>query len=332
VIQLLKALSVVGGLLLLGMGMSCVPEAPHSNPIDPYYSGKQPVGVLLSGTVLTRYEPHVPIADCQVSLFPEQLFARTDSRGAFSFRLQQSGEHRILVSKEGFFPDTLLVNPDTLGGNSLNIYLNGQPYLVRTQVYSEYIDQWWPEPVTTINFRVVAADPDGVNDLDSITVVVPELEIRRAMGATARADSFSLTLTEDDFPDSNPFALIGKAIYFVLRDRSARQVSSGPHYLFRILEQSPRAIEPTSLQQVSPTPTFRWEPYPASFAFQYEVQVFFIQGGIPISIHRVTGIPPEQLEYQYPDSLPTGTYFWTIGVRDNLNNFSRSKEASFVVP
>ncbi len=325
-------LSIVGGLLLLVMGVTCVPEAPHSNPVDPYFGRNQPTGWMLSGMVLTRYEPHVPIGDCEVLLFPERQFARTDARGTFSFPLQQSGEHQICVRKEGFFPDTIIVNPDTLGEKTLNLYLDGQPYLLRAQVYSEYIDQWWPEPVTTINFRVVAADPDGVNDLDTIAMVIPELEIHRVMGSTARADSFSLTLTGDDFPNSNPFTLIGKAIYFVLQDRSLRQVRSEPHYLFRILEQSPHAIEPTSLQQVSPTPIFRWEPYPASFTFQYEIEVFFIQGGIPISIHRKTGIPPEQQEYQYPDSLPTGTYFWTVGVRDNLNNFSRSKEASFVVP
>ncbi len=322
---------VIGLLIFLGLVLSCVPDAPHSNPIDPYNQNPIP-SITLQGHVLRKYEPHLPISNCQVLLFPEEMVRFTDSTGSFTFRLAEMGVHQLIFRKTGFTPDTVELDMDTLNTAPQHFYLNAEPYVRQITIFSEYIDQWWPEPFTTINFWLIADDPDGLSDIDTLRVLIPDLGIVREFQETVRPDSFRLMLTQEDFPEGNPFPLVGKDIFILLEDRSRAQVTSGPYHLIRIMEQSPVAIEPTALQEVSARPLFRWEPYPASFAFQYEVSVFRIQAGIPILIHQALRIPATQFQYQYPDSLSSGTYFWTIGVRDEFNNLSRSKEASFVVP
>ncbi len=317
--------------LVVVLGLRCVPEAPHTNPVDPYFQSGNSKKIF-HGEVLHKSEPFSPLPGCRVLMLPEKQFEFTDSRGQFRFSLLQAGVHQFVLEKNGFSTDTILINPDTVRRSPVHFFLNGKPYVKQLRIYSEYIDQWWPDPVTLIHFELLAGDPDGGGDLKSLFLRVPELGLDTTFRATARPDSFTLRLTGEDFPENDPFRLIGQDAFVYLTDRSDERVKEGPFHLIRILENSPVPLEPVSLQEVSPRPLFRWEPYPASFAFTYEVAVFFIQAGIPILIFQDEGLPPTQLQYQYPDSLATGTYFWTVGVRDKLGNFSRSKEASFVVP
>jgi hypothetical protein len=116
-----------------------------------------------------------------------------------------------------------------------------------------------------------------------------------------------------------------------LKDENGAATNGGPYYLRRIIEDAPQTVAPVNAQTVSPFPTLQWQAINLSFEFNYIVQVFRITAAIPILIHISPEIPPNQLSYNFPDSLTSGDYFWTIGVRDNLNNFSRSKEASFKV-
>jgi len=309
----------------------CVPEAPHLNPIDPYVN-LQSEEKLFTGDVLKKNDPHLPIEGSLVLMLPERQFDVTDKNGRFSFSLLSNEVHQFIISKAGFTTDTFTVDPDTVQESLVHFFLNGNPRVKSVRIFSEYIDQWWPDPITFVNFQMTADDPDGVSDIQSLRIRLPDLGIDTTFQATAQPDSFVLRLSDRDFPDNDPFQLIGKDIFVVLVDKSGIEISDGPFYLVRIMENSPVPIEPVGLRSVEPQPVFRWQPYPASFAFTYEISVFVVQGGIPILIFGDGQIPMTQSDYQYPDSLATGTYFWTIGVRDELGNFSRSKEASFVVP
>ncbi len=312
-------------------GLRCVPEAPHTNPVDPYFESLA-ARKYFQGEVLHKNEPFSPLSDCRVLMLPERQFEVTDAKGRFRFTIRQAGVHQFIFEKDGFSSDTVRVDPDTVRRSPVHFFLNGKPYVKQFKLFSEYIDQWWPDPVTLVHFQLLADDPDGVSDLQTIRMQVPEIGLDTVFQATGKPDSFALRLADEDFPENDPFRLIGKDIFIRLVDKSQEAVQEGPYHLIRILENSPIPLEPVSLQEVSPRPLFRWEPYPASFAFTYEVGVYFIQAGVPVLIFQDRGLPATRLEYQYPDSLSTGTYFWTVGVRDELGNFSRSKEASFVVP
>lgn len=311
---------------------ACVPEAPRLNPLDPFFQSKDSSVSSFAGEILKKNDPRLPIPDCLVLLLPEQLFTRSNESGRFQFQNIGEGVHQFVISKEGFSTDTFFVDVDTVSQGTVVFHLNGNPYLKDIHIFSEFIDQWWPDPITTVNVQVIVDDPDGISDIEMLKMQVPDITVDTSLQSTSQPDSFVLRMEAGDFPNEDPFGLIGKDIWIQLEDKSNMRVREGPFHLIRILENSPEPLSPAGLQTAGPSPLFVWQPYPASFKFTYEIWVFVIQGGLPNLLFRDDGLPDSQFQYQYPDSLSPGTYFWTVGVRDELGNFSRSKEASFVVP
>ncbi|NIA30758.1 MAG: hypothetical protein GWP06_12705, partial [Actinobacteria bacterium] len=150
--------------------------------------------------------------------------------------------------------------------------------------------------------------------------------------ATARPDSFSLRIDQLALPGQNIASLVGEKIYIHLRDSSGSTILNGPHQLVRVLDESPLPVSPTALETTAPRPTFKWQSYFAAFSFTFEISVFHISAGIPMRIFYRRSLPSEQTQFAFPDSLTSGTYFWTVGVRDRFQDLIRSKEASFIVP
>jgi hypothetical protein len=239
--------------------------------------------------------------------------------------------HNVIISKSGFDTDTFQIIPDTVQRSPVHYPINGRPFIKKTKVYSRYIDQWWPDPVVFINFETIVEDSDGMSDIEGVQIEIPALNLIRSLTKTARPDSFTLQLSDTDFPGNDIFSIIGKKIYFIVTDESNSRTFSDPNYLIRIIDTSPETVEPSGLQTVNPRPILQWRPYLALYQFTYEVSVFLVTAGIPVLIHNQNKIDLTVHQYQYPDSLGTGTYFWTVGIRDELENLSRSKEASFLV-
>ena len=311
--------------------LNCVPEAPHSNPLDPYRANTAGTGIELFGQTLQKNEPHLPIDSCLVLISPGNIFRLSNPNGEFRVPNLQPGVYQLIFNRERFATDTFRINTDTLSQAQVHFYLNGLPSVQKFRIYSEFIDQWWPDPFYTVNFSLIAGDIDGTEDLIKKEVRIPELNISAEFAETSRPDSFFVQLTDRDLPNNDIFALIGKPVYVVLEDQSQAAANAGPFQLVRVIATSPDSLSPTGLESVAPQPIFTWKPYTANFDFTYEISVFVINTGIPILIHSVTGIPVEQNSYSYPDSLPSGKYFWTVGVRDEMGNLSRSKEAAFLV-
>ncbi|MEJ2636558.1 MAG: carboxypeptidase-like regulatory domain-containing protein [Calditrichia bacterium] len=326
-----KNLRIFAGFLLAALLFNCAPEAPHSNPLDPYNKANSASGILLEGRVMEKNQPHLPLDSCMVILSPEQKFTSTDAAGSFSFDNLTPGEYQLVIQRHGYASDTTRFATDTLKSDPLNFYLNGNPFLIRSQFFSEFIDQWWPDPFFLVKFGAIFDDPDGAADISDVTFTMPDAGITKVFEKTARPDSFFVQLDATDFPDNNVFEMVGKGAQIIARDKSGAVTSSGPFYLYRIIDTSPAPLQPAGMDTASARPLLHWESYRASFAFTYEISMFFVNAGIPVLIHSRKAISSGETEYQYPDSLAAGQYFWTIGVRDNLGNFSRSKEASFLV-
>lgn len=308
--------------------LSCAPQAPHENPLDPYHVSS---GIGFSGQVLQKIQPHNPLSKSLIFLLPEQKFDTTNAEGLFQFEQLQPGPHQLIIEHEGYVSDTVAVDPDTMRQNPAIFYLNGRPYLTQTKVYSEFIDQWWPDPVTFVKFEITIADPDGASDITSATLQIPKLNLYHPFQATVKPDSLFLQLSETDISRDSLFQLAGLSMQIRLTDTSEDTEIFTPFYLIRIIDVSPVTTAPSGLQTADPRPLLQWQAYAAPFAFTYEIGVYVLTAGLPVRIHQTESITPDQLEYQYPDSLPTGTYFWTVGIRDDLGNLSRSKEASFIV-
>ncbi len=309
---------------------NCVPEAPHSNPLDPDISSGSS-GVEFRGQIRQKNAPFLPLDNCLITLSPGDKYTYSDDLGMFSFTGLTGAEYRLIISRENFCSDTFSVDTDTVSAAAAVFHLNGKPQLIRFSLTSRFINQWYPDPFYQVDAGIRIADPDGMEDICGVTLHIPALEMNDSLTATAVPDSFSLHFRESDMPDSNIFQLIGKEVYIRIEDKSGAAVDSGPFYLHRIIDESPRAESPADLATVGPQPLFTWQAYTAQFPFTYELSIFYINAGIPFLVYSRTGISAAQQQFRYPDSLQSGQFYWTIAVRDDLGNLSRSREATFLV-
>lgn len=307
----------------------CVPDPPHSNPLDPIY--KAETTVQITGRVFQKNNPYLPLDSCFLLLTPGNYFTFSDEMGHFVFDKLIPGSYQVVTFKSHYQPDTTTFHTDSLTSQLLLIYLNGLPFIKRLYFYSQFIDQWWPDPYHEIVLNLIADDPDGINDIQDIRLDIPEFDIQNSLSVSNRIDSFSISLQATKFPDGNIFNIIGKQVYIELIDYSGGAQKEGPFFIYRIFETSPIPLSPTGLASVNNQPILRWQEFLAPFNFYFEIQIFRIVAGIPNLIYYHKNISSAQNEYQYPGTLSTGQYFWVIWVKDEIGNLSRSKEASFQV-
>ncbi len=329
--MLKKLLSFAGCCVFFLIIFRCAPDAPRSNPLDPDLNTSAN-RASISGAVFTRYQPASPLENAAVQLLPGGTMALTGSTGSFQFSGVNPGNYQLIAQKEGYVADTAAVNIASGSVEGVNFFLNALPQIQSVVFYSEHIDQWWPGETYHAIFTLTVSDPDGSADIGSATFLLPALSFSKAFEQTARPDSFFVDIENLELPQADLQQLIEQESYVAIRDRAGASVSGGPFFLRRIIEDAPLPLSPSNLQPVSAYPTLEWEVFSLGFEFTFVVQVFRISGGLPVLIHTSASLPEEHVSYAFPDSLSSGTYFWTIGIRDNLNNFSRSKEASFVVP
>jgi len=322
-----KIIVVIGIVIII----ACAPDAPHDNPLDPAVNFES-LRKIIRGQVLQKNAPHFPLPDCLVFLKPGQEYAHSDANGLFTFSLTQPGMHSITCSKNGYDSLRISINADSLGDDIFRIYLNGKPIVVSVKLYSEYIDQWWPDPVAFLNAELIADDPDGVNDLADLYLTIGADSSEYKFSHTARPDSFYLRIEQLGLPGQNIVSLVGENIYVHLQDSSGSHIRNGPQQLVRVMDESPLPVSPTGLEITAPRPTFNWQSYFAAFPFTFEISVFHVSAGIPMRIFYRRSLAPELTQFAFPDSLSSGTYFWTVGVRDQFQDLIRSKEASFIVP
>lgn len=256
----------------------------------------------------------------------------TDNQGNFLFQNLNPAQYRLVANRDSYMPDTSFVliesNRDE---KNVNLHLNALPQIRSMEYYSEHIDRWWLGEIYHAIFTLIVSDSDGVSDIDSVTFSNPGLSFSKPFNPTARADSFAIDIENFELPEANLQHLIENGSYVHLKDKANGRVTAGPFYLRRIIEEAPIGLSPSDLDTVSSSPNLSWQPIGFPFSFSFLIQVFRIDAGLTILIHTSAAIPSDEFDYNYPDSLSSGTYFWTVGVRDNLKNFSRSKEASFIV-
>jgi len=311
--------------------ISCAPEAPHNNPLDPALNNTDS-GAKITGKVYSFYQPLRPLKNVMVTLSPTEQATLTDEQGNFVFQNLNPNQYRLIANKTYYMPDSAAISiASGEDEKNVNLFLNALPQIKSMEYYSEHIDRWWLGEIYHAIFTLIVADSDGVADLDSVIFKSPSLNISKPFNATSRADSFMIDIENFELPDLNLQHLIENETYVQLKDKAEGRVIAGPFFLRRIIEDAPSGLTPAELDTASSFPNLSWQPIGFPFSFSFVVQVYRVDAGLTILIHTSPDIPLSQFNYDYPDSLASGTYVWTVGVRDNLKNFSRSKEASFIV-
>jgi hypothetical protein len=99
----------------------------------------------------------------------------------------------------------------------------------------------------------------------------------------------------------------------------------------RIIQDAPIPISPTALDTAAASPQLVWAQPTLQFPYSYKLELFRLDQGLPSLLWSVSNVSASFSSFQYPNSLPSGLFFWTISVVDEFGNLSRSKEGSFLV-
>lgn len=308
---------------------ACVPDAPRLNPFDP---GSGSEATAISGRVFTYYEPRQPLAGVLLRLQPLNIAAVTDAAGNFSFANVPAGDYQLIASGENWSADTTTVSVSAQNlQQERTFFLNALPRVSRYRFFSEHIDRIFPGEQYIARLSVIAEDPDGPGDIRELHLEIPGLSFARQLAPTARVDSFTLTIEDIELPENNLFLLTEYECNIILFDDPGAQVSDGPFRLSRIIEQKPLPLSPARFDTTDARPQFQWQRFLVPYQFSYQVDIYNLIAGIPVLVGQQTLADPFTSQWQSVDSLADGQYYWTLGVRDLLGNFSRSEEQYFLI-
>jgi len=333
---LLTALTLA---LSLTVGMGCLGDAPHDNPLDPNSDSFATEGEV-AGRVTDRADE--PLSEAEVRLilassgFQIERVTQTDANGRFAMTAVPEGAgYRLLVSKEGYdlgMLEGIDIRPgevEQLG----TVRLNALPTFIDATFRAVHISRWWP--LNDLFFLEVSAevnDADGLFDIEAVVFEIPDLNFSVPLDPQT-AGRFDKSIRADSLPTASLQSLLGQPLRFTVRDMQGVVVRSTPRQLVRVVEDTPTTVSPRERMLLSTSrPTLTWDPFPPRFSFTYQIDIFRDEVNRAVRVFQISGIAMDVTSRQLPIPLPTGAYFWTVTVVDEFGNQSRSKEAGFLIP
>ncbi|MFQ6113787.1 MAG: carboxypeptidase regulatory-like domain-containing protein [bacterium] len=311
--------------------VSCFNNAERTNPLDPKSDNFKNVGSV-TGQALTFYVPFNAIPDVEIRMEPGTFVTKSDADGEFQFNNVPVGRRSISAQKEGFV--TLVDSIDVQLGRSTSVqlHLDGLPIISSFSVISCHISRWWPQSdLFLLEVMAELQDLDGVNDIALVLFEIPDMNFLDTLQVTQSSGVFTTRISESQLPEGNLQVVLGRELLIKAVDRAGCENSSQPKFLARIIEQEPRFESPAGDSLDVSKPLLKWIPIRLSFNFTYKVEVFRVNEGFSSIVESITNIDPSVSSITVSEALPSGVYFWTVSVIDEFGNWSRSKEASFVI-
>jgi hypothetical protein len=337
-------------IVFFSIGLICgCNDAPRDNPLDPQ-SLQYISTASVSGTV-TILNQITPLSSAAVLSLEDGVSTTSNTSGVFSFDRLTSGVHTFICTKANYSPDTLHVDLQAHTSTLIHFSLNGAPYIVSQKIYTRTIDQNYPGPQYFVDVTASVADPNGINDIDSVWFFMIY-----SSGGSLASDTFSYPMTYDvsarlfkgtiynnTLPTKKIQWLVGKPLQIKSRDFHNAINYSDPFYVTRIIENIANPLYPatnptTSIKDTTDsTPLLHWSlPGVTTYNYTYSLTISRIISGWRYDIGAYTKIASGDNAWKFPGdtsgtTLDSGDYVWTITVLDDFGNYSRSKEAPFVV-
>lgn len=311
---------------------NCFRDADRDNPLDPKSDLYNAQGSI-NGNVTSYYPPHVGIEDVELKLIPCYQGAVTDKAGYYQIDRIPGGRYLLIASKPGYAPDSTALTVTNGHQTAHNFKLDALPVLSRPNVISSHISRWFPRPYDLfyIKFQVEVTDPDGANDISSVTIGSEELELEDTLRFSAETGFYQTMIDASTIDENNTGALIGRPVMFSAEDKVGHKSASQPVRLLQIIHETPEAISPAGLQSVNSTPQLTWKALNPVFLFSYLVEINRTDVPVLTQVWSQENIAATDTTITVSDSLETGRYYWTVSIVDEFGNFSRSKEAPFQI-
>jgi hypothetical protein len=336
-------------LLIFSISFFCgCPDAPRDNPLDtqsPQYIAMASI----AGTVAILNQ-NTPLPSATITSIEDDVSTLSDASGAFSFDHLTIGTQTLVCSKTNYTPDTQKTVLQAQTTMHVNFRLNGAPYIVSQNIYTRKIDQYYPSPQYFVDVTASVADPNGITDIDSVWfyATYPSSHSLKfdtlffPMTYSVSTRLFQITIYKYDLPTNTIQWLVNKPLQIRSRDIHNAINYSNPFYISRVIEDEAIPTYPTTNTTTSardttgPTPLLQWSPPDVTFNYAYSLTISRTISGVRSDVWSYAQLASINEEIQFPGdnsgkTLDSGEYVWTISVVDDFGNYSRSKEASFVV-
>ena len=325
--------------LSLSVGLGCLGEAPHDNPLDPNSDDFVREGAI-EGRVTDRAE--VPLAGAEVRLIPSasgsqtELVGRTDAAGAFEITGVAEGTgYRLQVSLAGY--GVGVVEPIVIRAGTTEalpaLRLNALPAFTGATFRTVHISRWWPpDDQFFLEIGAQVNDADGLFDIDEVSFEIPDFNFTVSLDPQT-SGRFDKSIRADSLPTASLQSLLGRTLRLNVRDKEGVIVRSSPRQLVRVVEDTPIPTAPRDNLLLSMNrPLLTWDPFPAAFSFTYRIDIFRDEVNQDVLVRQFPDIAMDVTSLQLLSPLATGPYFWTLIVVDEFGNQSHSKEAAFRIP
>jgi len=314
-------------------------DAPRDNPLDPN-SPQYTNTASVKGRVLLLNQ-NSGIVSAGISSLQDGVSVSSDADGNYSFNNLTMGKQTLVCAKENFVPDTQQIILQSLTTKEVVFELNGAPYVLAQNILTRKIDQYYPSPQYFVDVTASVTDPNGITDIDSVWFsVVDTLIFPMTYSVSSRL--FETTLYKYDLPTNTTQWLVNKPLRIRSKDIHNAINLSAPFYVSRIIENTATPTYPTFNTATSQkdttgsTPLLQWSPPDVTFNYTYTLTLSLVVSDIRTVERTYTKLNSSSMQLQVlADSsglpLSAGDYVWTISVVDDFGNYSRSKEAPFVV-
>ena len=197
----------------------------------------------------TETIPRQPIKGVEISWQNDNIVVQTNANGEYSLDKLNRIDGWLKFSKDGYQPDSQLIE---WGGEkliSVNKFLNSVPKIESLYIYSKVINQHFYDPKTTLIVEAKINDQD--NDIDTAYVENTELGIFAKLDEITRGyfkKEFSPSSLGIEYLDE----IIGKELNIVVKDKYAKKFSIATSNLKRIIKEqiTPRSpVESDTVRQ-----------------------------------------------------------------------------------
>jgi Carboxypeptidase regulatory-like domain len=312
----------VGILALTHLG--CFSDASRDNPLDPAN------GIYVSGIVKRLYS-NDGLSNAQIRLNPGNKITISDKNGNYRFSGVSPGLYEVMVSAEGFSKDTTEIN--LTNNTQVNFALDSLPYLKKINVTTSHITHWFPpDDIYSMLLETTGYDGDGSGDIKNVWYQIEEINFSDTLQRTAPGGNiFRGQAVVLDLPVFNLQELIGKPFKFFIADLPGNTTESPPHFISRIIEETPQLSSPVGLTIISSSQIiFKWQAI-TNIHFPYTQKIEIYSIGLGLKVDEINNINSDLSDFTYNSSLSNGDYYWVLYIVDEFGNNSGSKEGSFRV-
>jgi hypothetical protein len=301
-------------------------DAPRRNPLDPK-NPEHEFGTL-SGKVQTLHVPNLPVSGVLVSYPQAQLAAITNDKGTFEWHTLDRQNGYLYFKKQGFFPDSLLLDWHDKKDLSVQSYLNALPVVSNLQVFTVVYNRYPSLKKFQVSVRARVTDSD--NDIDSVLVVNSRFNRNDLPAFNAMTQTLQMDYTLADLGLQSINGVIGCPFEIKVIDRFQHQIIAASASVMRVIYDEVAFVTPANYQTVTSRPTLEWQALQPGFPFTYSVEVYSNEI-VPQLAWGRAGLTSDVISCTLDHALDPGEYFWIVSCVDEFNNQSRSKPASFKV-